>query len=640
MVRMRSFLSVLLLIVVGSACSALPTPYPTLTPPLRGGVIPTRIPTETYTPTDDATETATPTNTATPTVTSTNTPTNTPTATPTATDTLSPTANPTQIQAALNNAQSLFDLGQLDLALESFNEVLDRKPDNLDALFGRGSIYLEQGLAEQALADFDRLIELDDENPVYYFSRGLANLDLDNFQAAIDDFTEYISMVPEDPDAYAFRATAYVELGDNEAAFADFDVALELDSENIDALIGRGILYSLEEDYEAAYDDLELALDILGDDASPELVQLFEEVESRFYEEFIDIDIEELEIEGFIGYEDVVVGILNDEIDELAYEFYAFSGDTISILMRATSGDLDPYLILLDSEGYVIAESDDDDELESDAFIRDFQIPADGNYYIIAAYYYEEEGDETAGSFQIWLTDQPSDLILENLPSLEPEFSLLEIAYGDEIEDEIIGETWRHVYAFDASAGDIINVEMFSLTPELDTYLILQNEAGENLIRVDDDLEYNAYIRNFVIPEDGAYFIIAMRFNGSAGEGEGSFILTLDLLDEFSVNLEYGDDVTGEINDIFWKEEYYFLGSAGDEITITLTSTDGEIDTYLYLIDPEGDVIQDNDDDEDRNSAIRNYTLRDDGIYTIVATRFALQGGDGEGEFELSLLLE
>jgi len=667
MIRLRSILGISLLLMVFSACSALPTPFPTLTPVPRGGIVPTRIPTETFTPTDEATATLT--HTATPTSTSTDTPTNTPTHTPTATsthtatatptatntpthtptatpthtptntptptETTTPTANPTQIQASLNNAQSLFELGQLDLALESYSEILERQPDNIDALFNRGLIYLRSGQDAEALADYDRVLELGDTAPEVYFNRGTANLNLGNFEAAVEDFSAVIAAIPDDADSYAYRAAAYSELGDNEAAFDDFDTALELEPENTVALIGRGLLYSFEEDWEAAYADLGLALDILGNDASPGLVQIYEEVESRLG--LTSVDIEMLNIVDEIEYEDILVGTITDEEFEFVYEFNGFGGDTISILMRSTSGSLDTTVVILDSEGNVLAQNDDDDDLGTNSFIRDFEIPENNLYYVVATRFFQVEGDETEGGFQLWLSEMPSDLMLENLPEVDPEDAIFELSYSDEVDDFINDETWQHVYTFEASAGDVIDIEMFSLSPDLDTFLVLQNSEAEELVAIDDDLEFNAHIRNFIIPEDGEYVIIATRFNGPEGDGEGEYILQLNLIDEASVNIEFGGEVTDEIEDLFWKDEYFFIGGVGDEVTITMTSSNDELDTYLYLIGPAGNVLTENDDDNGTNSAIRNFRLPDDGIYTIVATRFALQNGGGEGEYTLTL---
>ncbi|MFP4321854.1 MAG: hypothetical protein ACLFTK_05310 [Anaerolineales bacterium] len=109
--------------------------------------------------------------------------------------------------------------------------------------------------------------------------------------------------------------------------------------------------------------------------------------------------------------------------------------------------------------------------------------------------------------------------------------------------------------------------------------------------------------------------------------------------------IEYGEEVTGSLNDETWFEEWFFAGSAGDVVIIELTAVepppDG-LDPYVVLLDPNGEVITENDDREpgNTNAAIEQVTLNQDGLHGIIATRFRFDEGDTSGEYRLSLRLD
>jgi len=621
MERIGTIIGVVLLAGFMSACNALPTPFPTLTPTQVGAVVPTRFPTETPTPT------STPTNTPTSTPTATFTPTNTPTITPTPTSTPTYTPDPVEINLMLDNAQNLFDLGQYELAGEIFSEVLTAQPDNVDGLFGRGLVYFEQGELENAEADFTSLLAIDPTDIDVYFYRGWVYLEMEEDRLAVDDFSRYLNTYPDDAEAYINRGIAYVNLTEYEAAVDDFTAALELDERNVIALTERGFVYSLLEDYPRAYEDLLAARREYRGDEPDEFQQLFDEVQALAGIEIVDVRA--IGVEAEINFGERITGYLDDETPQVIYEFEVQGDGTISILMEQTSGDLDPLLKLVSRENAVIAQNDDDPALDGGAFIRDFAFERPGRFFIVVT----RAGDGQTGDFTLWLGNESSEQLLQD----RARQLITPLVYGDIVEDTITQDSWFYRYEFEASAGDIVGVEMFATEEDLDPLLLLEDAAGNIIAENDDDLETNAYIRNFEIPADGTYFITATRFDEAEGDTTGSYLLRLELLDDASVDLEYGDTLTGEITDVLWKQEYHFAASAGDVVTITHSSINGDFDPYLFLIGSDGTVLEDDDDSNGQNSAVEGYMIEQDGIYTIVATRFALQSGSDAGAFEIAL---
>ena len=87
--------------------------------------------------------------------------------------------------------------------------------------------------------------------------------------------------------------------------------------------------------------------------------------------------------------------------------------------------------------------------------------------------------------------------------------------------------------------------------------------------------------------------------------------------------LEEGDSVIP--NDGSFYDSYPIEGSAGDSFTITLESQD--FDTFLAIMDREGNIIEQNDDvnEQDSNSRLE-ITLPDDGTYSVIVNAYEQQG--------------
>ena len=77
-----------------------------------------------------------------------------------------------------------------------------------------------------------------------------------------------------------------------------------------------------------------------------------------------------------------------------------------------------------------------------------------------------------------------------------------------------------------------------------------------------------------------------------------------------------------------FADRYSFNGNAGQRVTITMNTSSGGLDPYIYLIGPDGYVVaQDDDGNGGVNSRIpfgtATFTLPDTGTYIVEATSFA-----------------
>ena len=115
----------------------------------------------------------------------------------------------------------------------------------------------------------------------------------------------------------------------------------------------------------------------------------------------------------------------------------------------------------------------------------------------------------------------------------------------------------------------------------------------------------------------------------------------LPALAQDGTDLQYGDQISGEITAAAPEVPYTFEGSAGDMITIRMQATAEGLDSFLALVGPDGGepLVTDDDTAGNLNSLIGPYSLPADGTYTIIATRFMRLEGSSVGPFTLSLSL-
>ena len=147
---------------------------------------------------------------------------------------------------ALENARA----GRYDKAVEGFNEVLCREPDDAGALVLRGSVYGLKGDYSKAVEDFTEVLRLDPSNAKAYLDRSSAYAMMERYEQAITDMDEWIRRNPKDPEGYFLRALLHYK---HDQGFTkvdeDLSACLRLDPDHLDAKCA--ITFRLAESVEA-----------------------------------------------------------------------------------------------------------------------------------------------------------------------------------------------------------------------------------------------------------------------------------------------------------------------------------------------------------------------------------------------------
>lgn len=340
-----------------------------------------------------------------------------------------------------------------------------------------------------------------------------------------------------------------------------------------------------------------------------------------------------------LRYNDSVIGTISDTNAEVFYTFQAEQGDILTISMVRSSGTLDPYLQVVDSERFEIAKNDDHSRDTRNARIEGLIIERSGPYIIVATRY-----DDSAGSFVLSIEEAANSGMGSS--RLAP----LPIRYGESRSGTLSHAQYERYYSFAAEAGDLVTVSMNrGAGGDLDCYLILADDAF-GTIQEDDDsgVEFqDSLITDYRIPAAGTYHIIATRFDGARGSTGGEYRLSLDILDEPFVNvpadtvsLSYGTSVSGKIGADNEADLYAFYGRRGEVISISMTRVDGNLDSYLELLNAAHEVVTRNDDTgASQNSLIDNFSIPATGMYYIKARRYSGTEGnpDSAGSYVLVL---
>jgi hypothetical protein len=356
------------------------------------------------------------------------------------------------------------------------------------------------------------------------------------------------------------------------------------------------------------------------------------------------LHIERIGVSGESGsalrYGDSVINNISNMSPQLYYSFQAKQGDIVDVTMQRNSGNLDPYLQVVNSSAHVIAESDDINGSGSlDAGVKNLVIEETGTYIIVATRYGEAAGT-SSGRYILTVAETDNS----GLGNAFQTAAALNV--NDNIEGEITDSNIQKYYTFLAKKDDLIGVTMNRISGSVDAYLIIADQNLQELVSDDDGGGgQNAKIDGFRIPEDGKYYVIATRADRDTGTTTGKYKLSLqslgnafDGVPEGTQRISYGTTITGRLDEITPEIQFAFFGTKGDAITISLNRGDGDLDPTVYLLDSSQTIIkQDDDAGGGQNARITRFVLPQSGAYYIKATRFS--GTDGNPNTQGSFIL-
>jgi hypothetical protein len=291
------------------------------------------------------------------------------------------------------------------------------------------------------------------------------------------------------------------------------------------------------------------------------------------------------------------------------------------------SSEFDPYLIVSTPGG----EQFDNDDYEGDVnrSLISFYLDETGSYEVTVTSYEENE----TGSYTLDINvDDPvaSGSVLEQFGMLEN---------GDET---LAGGEYIDYYEIEGRPGQRVSVSL--LSEEFDTFLVLidpmggkqeNDDAGDStdsmlVAELTETGTYRVAVTSYAVGETGRYQLSIDRNDSSARRPRDSRdVQTLTLGEAASGELEAGDQL---LDDGKYQDIYVFDGSSGQSVQIDMRST--EFDTYLSLVTPQGDAIDNDDFNGSTSRSAIDLNLTETGRYRVIVTSYEAAE---EGRYQLTV---
>lgn len=381
-----------------------------------------------------------------------------------------------------------------------------------------------------------------------------------------------------------------------------------------------------------------------------------------------------------LQYGQTVEGELSAERPSALYMFDAALGDVVTIGMQVTGGAIDPFLVLTDESSTLLA-TDDDSGGDEDARLT-FVIPAPGRYLVQATHnggivpqaggtFVLELGATVDGvevtpralpsptpelappdlapesaTADLSTTATPLDLPLAEAPTEPTEppaptaeegvTRLVALNSGDSMRDSLDRQTAFRLYWFEGHAEGDISVTPEATSSDFAPLLVLYDSAFAEVQR---GPLASGMART--LPADGLYFLAVSLPDARSAGGDYGFTFSqtgLFALGRDASSIERNEPQQGTIDAAVPVAAYRFEGAAQEVITLEMARTGGDLNSYLYLLDADGNLLwSDNDSGGQNGDARLEHTLPADGHYVVVATRVGREAGTTSGSYVLTL---
>lgn len=173
-----------------------------------------------------------------------------------------------------NPADTYFEKGEYELAVQTYTEDLKFKPTDVKMLYNRGRAFQEMGNFSDARTDFESALSQEPKNSQVLLSLASLQLQEKNYSSAL----LYATKAEEIPGAPAMasllKGKALHQMGLTEEALRAYGNAIQLDKNFGQAYLSRGMLKVALEKKKAACDDFRLAVG-LGYPGAQEMLEKY-----------------------------------------------------------------------------------------------------------------------------------------------------------------------------------------------------------------------------------------------------------------------------------------------------------------------------------------------------------------------------
>lgn len=314
-----------------------------------------------------------------------------------------------------------------------------------------------------------------------------------------------------------------------------------------------------------------------------------------------------------INYGDTKEGLIASDRLSQTRVFSGKQGDTITArITREPGANLAPILELRTADGKLLARADSAGQ--ESAVIADFTLPQTGQYALVANRYLGPQG-ATSGRYKLALSAVVAQRPIKGT-----------VKYGQLAIGRLDDATPEDRIAFRGQKGDVIGILSRAKSGDLDTYLTLEDSAGNVLATNDDANGADAVIAGALLPADDTYTVVLSRVGTGTVGSSGNYELYVNLL--YRVNataapkvlIAYGERAVGTLDQQNPEARYTFSGNQDDEIALRLVHQTDDAPPMLELQDPAGTSLASGTLGVGQTT-IDHYRLPASGLYSVVVKR-------------------
>jgi|GEM_PF-1008216 len=213
------------------------------------------------------------------------------------------------------------------------------------------------------------------------------------------------------------------------------------------------------------------------------------------------------------------------------------------------------------------------------------------------------------------------------------------LVVGDSTE-ELLGRRQVQYFQFQATAEQLYTIELIPLDDDFDPLLSVLDGNGNILSQQDDQLNEdtnNARIL-FVSPINNSYVV---KVEGFTTQDTGEYELSVEPLDPRPV--DGGNLTESDIQEITLETpqvRYTYTVDAGDPISITVTTIEGDLDPVIEVYNSNGNLVVANDDHDPEaidlprrtDAAIVGFAAPASDTYRVVVRPYRTEFEEGDAE--------
>ena len=160
---------------------------------------------------------------------------------------------------------ALFQRGYLDQAAASFKQVAAAKPNEPEAFYNLGTLYLRKNQLSEARGYLEQTVQLQPNYPEAWNNLGMIAAQQNQPSDAIRNFQKSLALRPDYAVALLNLGNLYRRQGNMADAVALLNRALKLEPENAEANYSMGMLFAKQDDFPRAIELLQNAARIRSD---------------------------------------------------------------------------------------------------------------------------------------------------------------------------------------------------------------------------------------------------------------------------------------------------------------------------------------------------------------------------------------